>query len=173
MDDLFFVISWMHHGIFSQNNSKSLKAKHDSISTCSANATCTHEELFKLGLVKLAHMQSCPLVLNAEWAWASRIHIKAILLSAFLLSSVVSWKACQRNVFKHPRLWSAHSPFDRSVGLSFFLFFPPVQKMIKADSSGSEHSVINATLVKFGGVCKQSINWNLFPLFPLSMVVYI
>lgn len=53
--------------------------------------------------VSLANMQSSALVLWIEWPWASPIHIKAISLSAFLLSTVVSCKGGQRNVFKQPR----------------------------------------------------------------------
>lgn len=59
-------------------------------------------------------MQSCPLVLCVEWPWASPIHIKAISLSAFLLSAVISCKGGQRNVFKQPRTLKFH-PQNRSA----------------------------------------------------------
>lgn len=63
---------------------------------------CTDEELFTLRLTKLTNMHSCPLVLYVEWPWDSPFYIKAISLSAFLSSPIVSCKGGQRNIFKQP-----------------------------------------------------------------------
>lgn len=71
-------------------------------------------------LTKLTNMQSCPLVLCIEWPRASPVHIKAISLSAFLLSNIISMRGRSKKCIQtaqdfevfppNPSAWFVQSP---------------------------------------------------------------